>query len=123
MNYNEGCLMCLCPKKKILFFRFIKFARLNISMIIIHCFFCLIYFFLTNKAHSNNKFFFSKPQLSWHMHLKKSTIFKIILNYDVSYSIENKLNVGCISCACEMRVNFFLIFSFVEILKFHSDVT
>lgn len=54
--------------------------------------------------------------------LKKSTIFKIIFDNDVSDSIEDKLNVVRVGCACEVRVDLLLIFSLVEILKFHSYV-
>ena len=55
--------------------------------------------------------------------LEQPTIFQIIFDYDVSDSIKDKLNVVCVGGACEMRVDLFLVFSLVQILKLHSNVT
>jgi hypothetical protein len=54
--------------------------------------------------------------------LKQPTIFQIILYNDIGDGVKDKLNVVCVGGAGEMCVNFLLIFSLVEILKFHSDV-
>lgn len=54
--------------------------------------------------------------------LKQSTIFQIILDDDIGDSVKDELNVVCVGGAGEMCVNLLLIFSLVEILKFHSDV-
>jgi hypothetical protein len=55
--------------------------------------------------------------------LKQSTIFEIVLDDDVRDSVEDELNVVCVGGAGEVRVDFLLVFSFVQIFEFHANVT
>lgn len=54
--------------------------------------------------------------------LEKPAIFQIIFNDNIRDGIKHKLNVVCVGGAGEVRVDLFLIFSFVKIFEFHSNV-
>ena len=53
----------------------------------------------------------------------KSAILQIVLNDHIGDSIEDELDVGCISSTREVRVNLFLVTPLVQTFKFHLDVS
>lgn len=56
------------------------------------------------------------------MSLKQSAIFEIVLYDDIGDGVKDELNVVRVGGACEVRVDFFLIFPLIEIFEFHSNV-
>ena len=54
---------------------------------------------------------------------KKSTVFEVVLDYDVGDGIEDKSNIIGICSTGKMSIYFFCIFAFVQIFKFHLDMS
>ena len=54
---------------------------------------------------------------------KKSTVFEVVLDNDVGDGIEDKSNIIGICSTGKMSINFFCIFAFVQIFKFHLDMS
>ena len=57
------------------------------------------------------------------MKLKKTTIFEIVFDDDISDGIENKLNIISIGGTREVSVYLFGIFPFVKILELHLYIS
>lgn len=60
--------------------------------------------------------------ISFNVILKKPTISEIVLNDNIGDGIEYKAHIVCVRCTCEMRINFFLVFSFVETFEFYTYI-
>lgn len=54
---------------------------------------------------------------------EEATVFKVIFNNDISYSIKNKLHIFRICGTCEVSVDFFCVFSLVKIFKLTLNVS
>lgn len=74
-------------------------------------------------------FFFRRQRLfckPFHSHvspLEKTTVFQVILNNNISDSIEDKLNVLGVSGTSEMGVDLLGVLFLVQVLKLGLDVT
>ena len=64
-----------------------------------------------------------KTKLNSYCPSKKSTVFEVVLDYDVGDGIEDKSNIIGICSTGKMSINFFCIFAFVQIFKFHLDMS
>ena len=65
------------------------------------------------------------PLLTWRFEsglLEEAAVFQVLLDDDVGDGIEHKLDVLCVCCTGHVRVDFFDIFTQVEIQKLHFDV-
>lgn len=51
------------------------------------------------------------------VHSEETTVLEIVLDYDVSNSVEHELYVVGVSSAGEVRVNLLQVLAFVQILK------
>jgi len=54
--------------------------------------------------------------------LEESTIFEVVFDYDVSDCVEHKLNVVGISGAGEVSIDFFRVFTLVQVFHLRLDV-
>ena len=60
---------------------------------------------------------------TWVDGLKEAAVFEVVLDDDVRDGVEDEDDVVGVGGAGEMRVNFFLIFPLVQVLKLQLDVS